>query len=120
MYKIQVARVKLSNLISKSKLINTNQMSIHLFPVIHLYALKYWPHLVVVYPADIVIFVVGCLEEQVAFPPLHLHPQLTFVSQIRTARLPHLNNRDRAVNNGLYKDGALQAACAALITEKSS
>ena len=39
MYKIQVARVKLSNLISKSKFINTNQMSIHLFPVMHLYAL---------------------------------------------------------------------------------
>ena len=41
MYKIQVARVKLSNLISKSKLINTNQMSVHLFPVMHLYALHY-------------------------------------------------------------------------------
>ena len=40
MYKIQVARVKLSNLISKSKFINTNQMSIHLFPVMHLYALQ--------------------------------------------------------------------------------
>ena len=39
MYKIQVARVKLSNLVSKSKFINTNQMSIHLFPVMHLYAL---------------------------------------------------------------------------------
>ena len=39
MYKIQVARVKLSNPISKSKFINTNQMSIHLFPVMHLYAL---------------------------------------------------------------------------------
>ena len=39
MYKIQVARVKLSNLISKSKFINTNQMSIHFFPVMHLYAL---------------------------------------------------------------------------------
>jgi len=37
MYKIQVARVKLSNLISKSKFININQMSIHLFPVLHLY-----------------------------------------------------------------------------------
>jgi len=42
-YKIQVARVKLSNLILKSKFINTNQMSIHLFPVMHLYALhKYY------------------------------------------------------------------------------
>ena len=40
MYKIQVARVKLSNLISKSKFINTNQMSIHLFPIMHLYALQ--------------------------------------------------------------------------------
>ena len=39
MYKIQVARVKLSNLISKFKFINTDQMSIHLFPVMHLYAL---------------------------------------------------------------------------------
>ena len=39
MYKIQVARVILSNLISKSTFINTNQMSIHLFPVMHLYAL---------------------------------------------------------------------------------
>jgi len=40
MYKIQVARIKLSNLISKSKFINTNQMSLHLFPVMHLYALQ--------------------------------------------------------------------------------
>ena len=39
MYKIQDARVKLSNLISKSKFINTNQMSTHLFPVMHLYVL---------------------------------------------------------------------------------
>ena len=39
MYKIQVALVKLSNLISKSKFINTNQMSIHLFPIMHFYAL---------------------------------------------------------------------------------
>jgi len=39
MYEIQVARVKLSNLISKPRFINSNQMSIHLFPVIHLYAL---------------------------------------------------------------------------------
>ena len=39
MYKTQVARVKLSNPISKSKFINTNQVSIHLFPVMHLYAL---------------------------------------------------------------------------------
>ena len=39
MYKIQFARVKLSNLISKSKFLNTNQMSIHLFPLMHLYAL---------------------------------------------------------------------------------
>jgi hypothetical protein len=29
---------------------------------------------------------------------------LTFVREIRTARLPHLNNTERAVNNGLYKD----------------
>ena len=36
-YKVQL--VKLSNLISKFKFINTNQMSIHLFPVMHLYAL---------------------------------------------------------------------------------
>ena len=41
MYKMEVARVKLSNLISKSKFINTNQMSIHLFPVMHLYALHH-------------------------------------------------------------------------------
>jgi hypothetical protein len=41
MYKIQVARVKYSNLISKSKFINTNQISIHLFLVMHLYALHY-------------------------------------------------------------------------------
>jgi len=40
-HKIQVARVKLSNLISKFKFINTNQMSLHLFPVMHLYALQY-------------------------------------------------------------------------------
>ena len=40
MYKIQVARVKLSNLISKSKFMYTNQMSIHLFPVMHLCALQ--------------------------------------------------------------------------------
>ena len=40
MYKIQVACVKLSNLISKFKFINTNQMSIHFFPVMHLYALQ--------------------------------------------------------------------------------
>ena len=40
MYKIQVARVKLSDLISKSKFINTNRMSIHLFPVMHLYSLQ--------------------------------------------------------------------------------
>ena len=46
MYKIQVARIKLSNLISKSKFINTNQMSIHLFPVMHLYALQYHQTLV--------------------------------------------------------------------------
>jgi len=39
MYKIQVARIKLSNLISKSKFIKTDQMSIHLFPVMHLYEL---------------------------------------------------------------------------------
>jgi hypothetical protein len=41
MYKLQVARVKLSNLISKFEFINTNQMSIHLFPVMHLYALHH-------------------------------------------------------------------------------
>ena len=34
MYKIQVAGVNLSNLISKFKFINTNPISIHLFPVI--------------------------------------------------------------------------------------
>ena len=56
------------------------------------------------YSADVIVFVVSCLEQQVAFPPLHLHPQLTFVSEIRTARLPHLNNTERAVNNSLYKD----------------
>ena len=39
MYKKQVARIKLSNLISKSKFINTDQMSIHIFPVMHLYIL---------------------------------------------------------------------------------
>ena len=42
MYKIQVACVKLSNLVSKSKFMNTNQMSIPLFPVMHLYALQYY------------------------------------------------------------------------------
>ena len=41
MYKIEVARIKLSNLVSKSKFINTDQMSIHLFPLMHLYALQY-------------------------------------------------------------------------------
>ena len=40
MYKIQVARVKLSNFLSSSKFIDTNQMSINLFPVMHLYALQ--------------------------------------------------------------------------------
>ena len=39
MHKIQVARVKLSNFLSSSRLINTKQMSIHLFPVMYLYAL---------------------------------------------------------------------------------
>ena len=39
MYKIEIARVKLSDLISKSKFINTNRISIHLFPVMHLYSL---------------------------------------------------------------------------------
>ena len=39
MFNIQFAGVKVSNLISKSKFINTDQMSIHLFPVMHLYAL---------------------------------------------------------------------------------
>jgi len=38
MYKIEVARIKLSNLIYKFKFINTNQISIHLFPVMHFYA----------------------------------------------------------------------------------
>ena len=41
MYKTEVARVKLSDLISKSKFTNTNRMSIHLFPIMHLYALQY-------------------------------------------------------------------------------
>ena len=41
MYKIQFSLVKLSNLISKFRFINTNQMSIRLFPVMHLYALQY-------------------------------------------------------------------------------
>ena len=41
MYKTQVARVTLSNLTSKSKFMNTNQMLIHLFPVMQLYALHY-------------------------------------------------------------------------------
>ena len=41
MHKIQVARVKLSYLISKLKFIYTNQKSIHPFPVMHLYALQY-------------------------------------------------------------------------------
>jgi hypothetical protein len=41
MYKIEVARVKLSDLISKSKFINTNRISIHLFLVMHLYSLQY-------------------------------------------------------------------------------
>ena len=41
MYKIQGVCVKLSNLISKPKFINTNQMSIHLFPVMHPHALQY-------------------------------------------------------------------------------
>ena len=40
MYKIQVACVKLSNLVSKFKFINTNQMSIHLFPVMHIFSLQ--------------------------------------------------------------------------------
>ena len=52
MYKIQVARVKLSNLISKSKFINTNQMSIHLFPVMHLYALHKYKKTVPVHYRD--------------------------------------------------------------------
>ena len=39
MYKIHVARVKLSNFLSSSKLINTNQILIHLFPLTNLYAL---------------------------------------------------------------------------------
>ena len=37
----KVARVKLPNLISKFKFINTNQTSIHLFPVMLFYALRY-------------------------------------------------------------------------------
>ena len=40
MHKIQAARVKLSNLISSSKFIITNQMSIQLFPVMVLYVLQ--------------------------------------------------------------------------------
>jgi hypothetical protein len=39
MYEIHAARVKLSNLISNFKFINPNQVSIHLSPVMHLYAL---------------------------------------------------------------------------------
>jgi len=39
MYKIEVARIKISNLVSKSKFIKTDQMSIDLFPKMHLYAL---------------------------------------------------------------------------------
>jgi hypothetical protein len=57
-----------------------------------------------VYSADVVVFVVSRLEQQVALTPLHLHPQLTFVREIRAARLSHLNNTEQAVNNGLYKD----------------
>jgi hypothetical protein len=39
MYKLEVARIKISNLVSKSKFINTDQMCIDLFPKMHLYAL---------------------------------------------------------------------------------
>jgi len=39
MYKIQVATCKVIKSFSKSKFINTKQMSIHLFPFMHLYAL---------------------------------------------------------------------------------
>jgi len=39
MYEIQVTRVKLSNFISSSKFLNTNQMLICLFPSMHFYAL---------------------------------------------------------------------------------
>jgi hypothetical protein len=53
MYQTQVARVKLLNLISKSKFINTNQMSIHLFPVMHLYALHIFDLLE--HPSDLIV-----------------------------------------------------------------
>jgi len=36
LYKIQVDRVKVPNLISKFKFINTNQMSIHLYALHHI------------------------------------------------------------------------------------
>ena len=40
MYDIQVTRVKLSNFISSSKFLNTNQMLICLFPSMHYTHLK--------------------------------------------------------------------------------
>jgi len=39
MYEMQDTRVKLSNFISSSKFLKTNQMSICLFPSMHSYAL---------------------------------------------------------------------------------
>jgi len=51
MYEIQVARVKLSNFISSSQLLNTNQMLICLFPSMHFYALRYFFFLVQEYTA---------------------------------------------------------------------
>jgi hypothetical protein len=50
--------------------------------------------------AHVIVLVVCCLEQQVAFPPLHLHPQLTFVREVGTARLPHLHNTTPTVNIG--------------------
>jgi len=41
MYEVQVTRVKLSNFISSSKFLNTNQMLICFFPSVHFYALHY-------------------------------------------------------------------------------
>jgi hypothetical protein len=48
--------------------------------------------------AHVVILVVRRLEQQVGLPPLHLDPQLTFVREVRTARLPYLRNTTRAVS----------------------
>jgi len=41
-YEIQVTRVKLSNFISSSIILNTNQMSICSFPSMLFYALQYY------------------------------------------------------------------------------